>query len=642
MILLRRFFSLLRTDFFDEKLIKFICVGVVNTLVGMAIMFGLYNLAGCSYWVSSATNYILTSILSYFLNKKFTFQNKDSVGGTAVRFTVNIAVCYLLAYGIAKPLVRVLLADAADSLRDNCSMLVGMVLFTAFNYIGQRFFAFRTSDKAEGKPIPVDVWIRRLFYVCVIAAACLMVCMNGSGLALLLVFAAIWIPYRFRIPHFLPILIVASTAVHLIAVFAVQPEPISDFLRMYEAAVQAANGDFSFQNTTYFFNWAYQTGFVLWEALLIKLFHSMMSLKIANALLLTGINCLIYLLARRFVDERAAQAASLLYLVTIFPTLLCCVLTNQHVSAFFLLLGLYVLTSGDKRAFSLPRAIAAGVLLALGNIMRPEGIVIIAALCGTAVFVAIMHRSLHGSRRMLCGVAVSVIVYAVCLSAASWAVSATGSNTHGLTNNWPEWKFLVGFNSDTGGWFSEEDAHRFSWAHEIDTSPDVTAQVVEIEKQVIRERMFTSPAKLAQLMLSKVHSLWITDRLGFPLGHINRPDYRVFGMKGTVVYQYFSSLDCTVYAFAMLFALLGAITLLRRGSKKQTFPAVLAPMTVMASFAVFLLIEVQPRYVFLPQIFLYLTAAAGIAWLGKEVKRRFLPNKKETPQCVDEASKQDN
>lgn len=39
---------------FDAKLWKFLLVGVINTLVGTGIMFGLYNLANCSYWVSSA------------------------------------------------------------------------------------------------------------------------------------------------------------------------------------------------------------------------------------------------------------------------------------------------------------------------------------------------------------------------------------------------------------------------------------------------------------------------------------------------------------------------------------------------------------------------------------------------------------
>ena len=131
---------------FDEKLLKFILVGVVNTLVGMAIMFGLYNLAHCSYWVSSAANYILTSILSYFLNKYFTFQNRERSVGQVVRFVVNIAVCYGLAYGIAKPLCLQLLANASTTVRENVSMLVGMCLFTGLNYLGQRLFAFRTKS----------------------------------------------------------------------------------------------------------------------------------------------------------------------------------------------------------------------------------------------------------------------------------------------------------------------------------------------------------------------------------------------------------------------------------------------------------------------------------------------------------------
>ncbi len=132
---------------FDAKLLRFLIVGVINTLVGMAIMFGLYNLAGCSYWVSSAANYILTSILSFFLNKYFTFKNKEQSLSQVLRFVINIAICYLVAYGIAKPLCLRLMANASVSLRDNVSMLVGMVLFTGLNYLGQRLFAFRENKE---------------------------------------------------------------------------------------------------------------------------------------------------------------------------------------------------------------------------------------------------------------------------------------------------------------------------------------------------------------------------------------------------------------------------------------------------------------------------------------------------------------
>ena len=134
----------------DEKLLKFIVVGVINTLVGMAIMFGLYNWAGCSYWISSSANYVLTSILSFFLNKYFTFGNKEKSLSQVLRFVLNIAVCYLVAYGVAKPLTFAVLGGVNEQLRTNAAMLVGMCLFTGLNYFGQRFFAFsQTNPKKE-------------------------------------------------------------------------------------------------------------------------------------------------------------------------------------------------------------------------------------------------------------------------------------------------------------------------------------------------------------------------------------------------------------------------------------------------------------------------------------------------------------
>ena len=132
-------------ELIDAKLLRFIIVGCINTLVGTAIMFGLYNLVGCSYWVSSVSNYTLTSILSFFLNKYFTFRSKGQTGKQIIRFAVNIAVCYLLAYGIAKPLTLHLLSGMETRIQENIAMFVGMCLFTGFNYLGQRLFAFKEN-----------------------------------------------------------------------------------------------------------------------------------------------------------------------------------------------------------------------------------------------------------------------------------------------------------------------------------------------------------------------------------------------------------------------------------------------------------------------------------------------------------------
>ncbi len=132
----------------DRTAGKFLLVGIANTLFGTAVMFLSYNLLHFNYWVSSAANYVLGSILSYFLNKHFTFQNREKGWRVIVRFIVNIAVCYFLAYGIAQPLVSLLFANADAVLRDNLAMLCGMGFFVVFNYFGQRFFAFRAASQS--------------------------------------------------------------------------------------------------------------------------------------------------------------------------------------------------------------------------------------------------------------------------------------------------------------------------------------------------------------------------------------------------------------------------------------------------------------------------------------------------------------
>lgn len=131
----------------DPTVIKFLLVGVVNTLVGTAVMFLLYNLAGCPYWPSVCANYLCGGVVSYFLNKYFTFQNKERSWAQVGRFVVTVAVCMLIAYGLAKPAVRWALSGAGAKLQENVAMLVGMVLYTGLNYFGQRFFAFKKRDQ---------------------------------------------------------------------------------------------------------------------------------------------------------------------------------------------------------------------------------------------------------------------------------------------------------------------------------------------------------------------------------------------------------------------------------------------------------------------------------------------------------------
>ena len=132
-----------KTAFFDKTMWKFLLVGIINTVVGCGTMFLLYNLAGFSYWLSSAANYVVGGVCSYFLNKYFTFQNKEHSWKQVGRFVLTVGICYLIGYGLAKPLALKLLSGYSTKLQENVAMVIGMCLYTGLNYLGQRFFAFK-------------------------------------------------------------------------------------------------------------------------------------------------------------------------------------------------------------------------------------------------------------------------------------------------------------------------------------------------------------------------------------------------------------------------------------------------------------------------------------------------------------------
>ncbi len=132
---------------FDKTFLTFLVVGVVNTAFGTIIMFVLYNIFGCSYWVSSFCDYFFGSILSYFLNKHFTFHYQGTDWGSIAKFALNIVVCYVIAYSLALPLTRLALESLqlSKTVVENVAMLVGTGLFMVINYAGQKYFAFKKA-----------------------------------------------------------------------------------------------------------------------------------------------------------------------------------------------------------------------------------------------------------------------------------------------------------------------------------------------------------------------------------------------------------------------------------------------------------------------------------------------------------------
>ena len=130
----------------DASVWRFLLVGVGNTLLSLMLMF---LLEGLGYWPSTAIAYVAGAVMSFFLNRSFTFHSDERFWPSAVKFAVNVAVCYLLAYSLAQPIAAWVLGGTGipPIWQERLAKLGGMALYTVLNYFGQWFFAFRKGRR---------------------------------------------------------------------------------------------------------------------------------------------------------------------------------------------------------------------------------------------------------------------------------------------------------------------------------------------------------------------------------------------------------------------------------------------------------------------------------------------------------------
>ena len=133
--------------FWDRSLLFFLLIGGGNTVISMAGSFVLNNYAHWSLFWSMALMFAATSVASFILNRKYSFQSKAPLGRSVFRFSVIVTVCFLLSFGVNQMLMPWLRASFFPDIQDiwySAIRIVGVqVVFTLLNYLGQRLWAFK-------------------------------------------------------------------------------------------------------------------------------------------------------------------------------------------------------------------------------------------------------------------------------------------------------------------------------------------------------------------------------------------------------------------------------------------------------------------------------------------------------------------
>lgn len=120
---------------------RFLAVGVANTAVSLAVIVLAREALAFGHIVANAVGYATGLLLSFTLNRAWTFRDSGNVLTTFVRFLLVFAVAYAANLAVLKTT----LDEWART--PYLPHLAGMVVYTLTFYVGSRLLVFRNQDR---------------------------------------------------------------------------------------------------------------------------------------------------------------------------------------------------------------------------------------------------------------------------------------------------------------------------------------------------------------------------------------------------------------------------------------------------------------------------------------------------------------
>jgi len=133
------------------QIVKFGLVGALNTFIDFGILNGLILLTsvatGVYFSVFKAISFLFAAVNSYFWNKHWTFEKKDSVfaSGEFTKFMAVTFVGFLLNVGTASLVVNVIGPQygIGENLWANIGAFMATFIGFAWNFVGSKFIVFK-------------------------------------------------------------------------------------------------------------------------------------------------------------------------------------------------------------------------------------------------------------------------------------------------------------------------------------------------------------------------------------------------------------------------------------------------------------------------------------------------------------------
>ena len=127
---------------YDISLLKYLCVGIVNSILGYAIIFILIYV-GVIAEISNFLGYFIAIFVSFYLNKYFTFNDEVKNKLQILKFIISMGVSYTFNLIIMSFSYRVCCINVYTS------QILGNLAYLSVGYILSKRWVFIKVNEAR-------------------------------------------------------------------------------------------------------------------------------------------------------------------------------------------------------------------------------------------------------------------------------------------------------------------------------------------------------------------------------------------------------------------------------------------------------------------------------------------------------------
>ena len=121
----------------DATFIRFIFVGIVNTIIGYSLIMLFFHIFDLTYGKSYLLSYIITFLISFILNRKFVFLSQNNQLYEFIKFILSFLVSYSVSYIFLYFFIEYKLLD------ENIAFFAGMVIYSSIFYLLNKYITFK-------------------------------------------------------------------------------------------------------------------------------------------------------------------------------------------------------------------------------------------------------------------------------------------------------------------------------------------------------------------------------------------------------------------------------------------------------------------------------------------------------------------